>query len=265
MLNLNILLLLLCIVILSDAKCRQNHEEDGRNTRRRPLYTDLSYTLSTDTIFFPGAREFSLNKDYDGVNKSGIWYSAFSFCMGEHGGTHVDAPFHFFKQGWTLEQIPSSHLIDVPTAVIDVESVVASSDAPNEFALDVSHLIQHEKEKGEIPPGSVVLVHTGWSKYWPDKIRYLGIHPNAAKWLADERQIVGVGIDTPSVDLGNSKTFPVHIFLAERQIYNIENVANLHNLIQSSKNSSCELHLFVLPIKIVGATGAPARVLAFCK
>jgi len=238
-------------------------------------FFDLSYSLSNDTVFYPGQREFSLNRDYDGVNKSGIWYSAFSFCAGEHGGTHIDAPYHFYKDGWTVDQIPPDHLIDVPVTVVDVEDAVNSSLPPGSFSLQTTHLIEHEKRNKAIPSGGVVLVHTGWSKFWPDKIRYLGwsnestdvsstnfpgISLNAAKWLSNERNIVGIGIDTPSVDVGNDSTYPVHVFLAKKQIYNIENVANLHTL-----DPTCSLHLLVLPIKIIGATGAPSRILAYCK
>lgn len=120
----------------------------------------------------------------------------------------------------------------------------------------------------------------------------VGISLNAAKWLVNERQIVGIGIDTPSVDVGSSQvnvwlylildfdlisdvpinattinfqTFPVHVYLAGKEVYGIENVANLHNLINSGERSNCDLHLFVLPLKIIGGTGAPARILAYCK
>lgn len=103
-----------------------------------------------------------------------IRYSAYSFCMGEHGGTHLDAPFHFNVFGWTLDQIPPSNLIDVPAILIDVEKNVNEMERPHEFLLDVSQIEAYEKVHGNIPSGSVVLVNFGWGKFWPDKIRYLG-------------------------------------------------------------------------------------------
>jgi kynurenine formamidase len=110
-----------------------------------------------------------------------------------------------------------------------------------------------------------------------------------AKFLSDERQIVGIGIDTPSIDPGTSKvhsvnlnfirnksavccrpvlmifiyfakTFPAHQLLAKKEVFNIENVANLHLI----PIETCDLRLFILPLKIVGGTGSPARILAYC-
>lgn len=150
--------------------------------------------------------------------------------MGEHGGTHVDAPTHFNPDGWTLDEIPPTYLIDVPATVIDVEHHVFSSASPDQFLLQVEHIIQHESVHGEIPFKSVVLLHTGWSKYWPDKVKYLGLDNStsitegtgiphlsfpgcseeAAKWLSNERAIVGFGIDTPSVDIGDNHVSTYH-------------------------------------------------------
>ncbi|CAL8137524.1 unnamed protein product [Orchesella dallaii] len=251
-------------------------------------YFDLSYSLNNDTIFYPGQKyDFELFKDKKGYTESGYWYAAYSFCMAEHGGTHVDAPFHFSEKGWTLDEIPESHMIDVPATIIDVQNDVFSSPTPDTFTLQVHHILKHETQHGKIPSRSVVLVHTGWSRFWPNKQRYLGFANStnstptlnfpgcsieAAKWLANERNIVGFGIDTPSVDIGNNGgNLPVHIFLGERQIYNIENVANLHLVINDviKKGTVCNgviniLRLFVLPIKITGATGGPTRILAYC-
>lgn len=186
-------------------------------------YFDLSYSINNDTIYFPGQKvEFSLNKDIRGYTSGGYWYASYSFCMGEHGGTHLDSPVHFNKDGWTLDEIPANHLIDVPATIINVEQAVfGSAESPDKFLLEVHHLIEHESVHGEIPFRGVVLVHTGWAKYWPNKVKYLGwdnstsgngsqvlnfpgVSEEAAKWLANERGIVGLGIDTPSVDVGNN-------------------------------------------------------------
>ncbi|ODM90989.1 Kynurenine formamidase [Orchesella cincta] len=252
-------------------------------------YFDLSYSLNNDTIFYPGQKfNFELYKDRKGYTEGGYWYATYSFCMAEHGGTHVDAPIHFNENGWTLDEIPDSHMIDVRAAIIDVQEDVFSSPSPDAFTLQVQHILKHESQHGKIPSKSVVLVHTGWSRFWPDKQTYLGwtnstnsskpilnfpgCSGEAAKWLANERNIVGFGIDTPSVDIGNNGgNLPVHVFFGERQIYNIENVANLHLVLNAvnKKGKLCDgfssnLRLFVLPIKITGATGGPARILAYC-
>jgi kynurenine formamidase len=95
--------------------------------------------------------------------------------MAEHGGTHIDAPFHFYEDGWTVDRIPPHNLIDVAATVIDVSGAVNSAIVPGHFELEVSHVIDHEKRTGKVVPfGGIVLVHTGWSRYWPDKIKYLG-------------------------------------------------------------------------------------------
>lgn len=101
-------------------------------------------------------------------------YSAYSFCMGEHGGTHLDAPIHFNVNGWTVDQIPLTNLIDVPAVLIDVEDEVNAMELSHDFVFDVNHIENFEKSHGIIPSGSAVLVHTGWSKYWPNKVNYLG-------------------------------------------------------------------------------------------
>lgn len=95
--------------------------------------------------------------------------------MGAHGGTHLDAPFHFNADGWTVDQIPASYLIDVPATLIDVSKAVNDLERPHEFILDVEHIIQHETESNRIIPfGGVLLIYTGWSKFWPNKEKYLG-------------------------------------------------------------------------------------------
>lgn len=164
--------------------------------------------------------------------------------MGEHGGTHVDAPFHFNANGWTVDQIPPTNLIDVPAVIIDVSKSVNELERPHEFVLEVNHIETHEKSHETIPIGSVILINFGWSKFWPNKIKYLGwdnstengytlnfpgdffivfstfmnkltldnsslfdtgISEDAATFLAKERKIIGIGLDTASVDPGFSK------------------------------------------------------------
>lgn len=94
--------------------------------------------------------------------------------MGEHGGTHLDAPIHFNVNGWTVDQIPLEHLVDVPAVVIDVESDVNALEKPHEFVFDVNHIEAYEKSHGQVSNGTVILIHTGWSKFWPNKMKYLG-------------------------------------------------------------------------------------------
>lgn len=87
---------------------------------------------------------------------------------------HLDAPFHFNINGWTVDQIPPNYLIDVPAVLIDVEKYANELQKPQDFVLKVQHIVEYEKSHGIIALGSVVLIHTGWSKFWPNKIKYLG-------------------------------------------------------------------------------------------
>ncbi|ODM87755.1 Kynurenine formamidase [Orchesella cincta] len=254
----------------------------------KPEYIDLSYVIDDSNIFFPGQRyEYDLMKDVKGFDRTdagaSFWYASYSFCMGEHGGTHVDAPFHFNKLGWKLSEIPLERMADVPAAVIDVERYVFALSHPDEFALEVRHIMEHEAINGPIPRGAVILVRTGWSRFWPDKEKYMGtrlengnmtlnfpgLSGDAAKWLLSERNIVGVGIDTASIDVGNYQgNNPIcHRLFGSNQVYMIENVANIDYLVKKMNAVShrrCNLHLFVLPIKSNG-TGGVSRILAYCK
>lgn len=130
----------------------------------------------------------------------------------------MDAPFHFNRNGWRLNQIPLNRLVDIPAAVIDVEHHVFSSIEPEQFVLQVEHIQEHESRFGRIPQGALVVVKFGWGQFWNDRLRYSGwnnrtggqatlnfpgISGRAALWLLEERKIVGLGTDTLSPDLGS--------------------------------------------------------------
>lgn len=94
--------------------------------------------------------------------------------MSEHGGTHIDAPFHFNRFGWKTHEIPLKRLVDVPGVVIDVEHDTFALPHPDKFTLEVEHIREHEHKYGKIPPGAVVLVRFGWAQFYPDKLKYTG-------------------------------------------------------------------------------------------
>jgi kynurenine formamidase len=121
--------------------------------------------------------------------------------------------------------------------------------------------------------GTLVLIRTDYSRRWPDAARYLGtsargadaiallhfpgLHPDAARWLASDRQVKAVGIDTASIDFGQSTLFESHRALYERNIPGFENLTNLHEL------PARDATVIALPMKIAGGTGAPLRAIAF--
>src|SRR5262249_38528324 len=131
---------------------------------------DLTHPFDETTIYWPTARRFELDPVAHGITPGGWWYAANDFCAAEHGGTHLDAPIHFAEGGWTADQVPLERL-RAPAAVIDVPARVA---ADRDMLVRVDDLRAYEAHHGRIADGSVVLLRTGWSRYWPDAARYLG-------------------------------------------------------------------------------------------
>ena len=230
-------------------------------------WIDLTYAYSEETLYWPTADGFELEEVAHGETEAGYFYSAYNISTAEHGGTHIDAPIHFAREGVPLEKIPLDRLIG-PALVIDVSSHVTP-----DYLISVQDLEAWETTHTRIPDGSIVLFRTGWGDRWPDRLQYLGtglegpdavpelhfpgIHPDAARWLVDNRTISAVGIDTPSIDYGQSKGFESHVIFYSSDIPGFENVANL-DLVP-------ELGAFVvaLPIKVAGGSGGPLRIVAF--
>lgn len=227
---------------------------------------DLTYSFDEHTLFWPGNDPFHWERTFWGQTVGGYWYSAGSFTMAEHGGTHIDAPIHFGERRRTLEAIPLRQLIG-PAVVVDV-AAAAAEDV--DYRVTVNDLQQWESRYGRIPFGAVVLAHTGWGSRWPDRVRYFGSETpddaatfhfpgfsrEAAEFLVRERRINGVGIDTPSIDHGPSRDFIVHRVLNEAELYGLENVANIGRLPPSGAI------VIALPMKIAGGTGGPVRIIA---
>jgi kynurenine formamidase len=229
---------------------------------------DLSHEYSDQTVFWPTAETFTLEKVADGVTPGGYYYSANNFATSEHGGTHIDAPVHFAKGHPSVEQIPLDRLVGA-AVVIDVTA--ASAKEPD-YRVTTNDFTEWERANGEIPQSSIVLIRTGYSRFWPDAARYLGtadrgeaavaklhfpgLHPDAAKWLAETKHIKAVGLDTASIDYGQSKEYESHRILYERDVPAFENLTNLDRLPPRGAN------VVALPMKIKGGTGAPLRAIA---
>ncbi len=221
---------------------------------------DLTYTFDEKTIYWPNASPFKWEKESWGVSPGGYWYASARFAASEHGGTHIDSPIHFGKGRATVDQIPVERLI-APAFVIDVSAACAGN---RDYAVRAADLAAWEKAHGRIPARAVVLIRTGWGKFWPDRERYLGtgtdlhfpgLSPEAAAALV-ERKIAGVGIDTASIDPGPSKDFKAHQVLNGAGIYGLENVANLERV------PAAGAWIIALPMKIGSGTGGPVRIVA---
>jgi len=225
---------------------------------------DLTHSLNAQTLFWPTSpSSFKLERLAHGQTEAGYFYAANSFCTPEHGGTHLDAPIHFSASGLTAERVPLQQLL-APLRVIDI----ADSAARNpDYRLTPADVAAFERRWGRIPSGSIVVLRTGWEKRWPDRKAYFGddtpgdasrLHfpsygVEAARILVEQRRVAAIGLDTPSIDYGQSRDFMVHRVAAARNVPGLENLMNLDRL------TATGTLMIALPIKIEGGSGGPVR------
>ena len=183
---------------------------------------DLGHALDEETLYWPSrpAARFELAQLAHGDTAGGFFYSANRFCAPEHGGTHLDAPIHFARDRMTVDELPLGQLV-APAVRIDVRE---QSGKDRGYRLEADDILDFEQRHGRIQPGTIVLLQTGWSRYWPDRKQYLGSEsledasgldfpsygPEAARLLVEERRVALLGVDTASIDTGRSKDFLVH-------------------------------------------------------
>lgn len=231
-------------------------------------WVDLTHDFSADTVYWPTSDPFKLEAVSDGVTENGYYYAANKFCASEHGGTHIDAPRHFSESRNTVDGIPLTQLI-APAIKIDVTGQAMTD---RDYRVQVQDFTAWESSHGTIPDGSIVLLETGFGQYWPDRSKYLGtdkrgpegvaelhfpgLHPEAADWLVKNRKVSAIGLDTASIDYGQSQNFESHVILMGQNIPSFENVANL------SRVPATGAYVIALPVKIKGGSGAPLRIVA---
>jgi kynurenine formamidase len=229
---------------------------------------DLTYAFDANTVYWPTAQPFKLETDFEGMTDKGYFYSAYRYSAAEHGGTHLDSPVHFAKGRYTVDEIPLQQLMGA-AIVIDVTAQCAANP---DYLVSVADFQNWERRNGRIRPGTIVFLRTGFGKYYPDRKRYLGtdergdqavaklhfpgLDPAAARWLTQNRSIKAIGLDTASIDYGQSTLFESHRILYEKNIPAFENVANLDQL--PVKGFS----VIALPMKIKGGSGGPLRIIA---
>ncbi|MFQ5752360.1 MAG: cyclase family protein [bacterium] len=257
-------LMLFLIPLLSGCAQHESNSPYGK-------IIDLTYSLGEDTIFWPTAEGFKLEVAFAGQTEKGYYYTANNFCTAEHGGTHIDAPVHFYKDRNTVDKIPLEQLIG-KAVVVDVSEKCA---ADPDYLVTADDFLAWERAHGVRLNGFIVLIRTGFGKYWPDALKYLGtdehgaeavaklhfpgLHPDAAKWLVENRSIKAIGLDTASIDTGQSTDFMSHVTLYAANIPAFENVANLDQLPETG------FTIIALPIKIKGGSGGPLRIIALVK
>jgi len=226
---------------------------------------DLTHNLNDHSPNWEGTQQSPFQaKELGNIEHDG-YYSRI-FTTQEHYGTHLDAPAHFAKGMWTVDQIPAERLVR-PLVVLEVRSKVRRNP---DYEISVQDIADWENAHGEIPMGAVVMAYTGWDERWDSQQEfrnlgadhlphYPGFSLEAAKFLVKTRGVVGLGIDTMSVDIGSTTTYPVHVFTSKESVYHLENVANL-GLVPPAGAT-----VVVAPIKLEGGSGGPARVLAMVK
>ena len=229
---------------------------------------DLTHAFDEQTIYWPTEEGFVLEKGFEGVTERGYYYTANRFRGAEHGGTHIDAPIHFARNRHTLDAIPVEQLIG-PGVVIDVTE---KCSADRDYQVQVDDFQAWERRHGTRLDDVIVLLRTGFGRHWPDRSTYMGtaqrgdeavaklhfpgLHPQASAWLVRNRRIKAIGLDTPSIDYGQSRDFESHVTLFESNIPAFENVANLDKLPEKG------FTVIALPMKIRGASGGPLRIIA---
>ncbi len=262
---------ILCLFLLGCKEKTQSNSSESDTLIKQlsdKKIVDLSHAYSEETVYWVTAKEFKLDTVFAGDTDKGFYYSANNFSTAEHGGTHLDAPIHFSKTGQTVEEIPLEKLVG---SAIKIDVSENAKDRPD-YLITIEDLTNWESQsRHNIPEGSIVLLHTGFSKYYPNKEKYLGttergdhaiallhfpgLSPEAAQWLVDNRSIHAIGIDTPSIDYGQSQLFKSHVILLSENIPVFENLTNLDLLPQDG------FDIIALPMKIKGGTGAPLRII----
>jgi kynurenine formamidase len=234
---------------------------------------DLTAPLSAETPIlqlpepFANTINFSLEQisRYDAAGPNWYWNNIHT---GEHTGTHVDAPVHWSsgRDGLDVSQLALRTLV-APAAVVDVAE---RAGADPDFLLGIDDVRQWEADHGPLPAGGWLLLRTGWDERSADAARFLnadetgphspGISAECARWLAEQTQLVGLGVETVGTDAGAAHgfdpPFPCHHYFlgaGKMGLTQLQNVASL---------PATGAVLVVSPLPIVGGSGSPARVYA---
>ena len=227
---------------------------------------DLTWPFDERTLYWPSSPSgFELKQISHGRTAGGFFYASNSFCAPEHGGTHLDAPIHFAEGKRTTDEVPIEQLV-APAVVIDVSAKAAANA---DYRLTAADVRDWEARNGPIAPGTIILLRTGWGARYPDRKAYFGddrpgatdnLHfpsygEDAARLLVNERRAAALGVDTASIDYGQSRDFIVHQIAAAANVPGLENVANLERMPDRGA------WVIALPMKIGGGSGGPVRII----
>jgi len=192
--------------------------------------------------------------------------SASTASPSEQFATRIYAPARLGRGQWTVDQIPAGRLIG-PLVVLDVS---ASAKSNPDYEISVQDIARWEQANGPIPLGAIVMARTGWGSRWnsardyrnPDakgSMHFPGYSEDAARFLSEGRNALGLGIDTANLDRGSAKIFAVGQYALEHGLYLLTNVANLDRM---PANGAVAM---VAPVKVTGGSTAPVRILALVR
>ena len=222
---------------------------------------DLTYSIDTSGPSSESTRNAPHLKTVANIERNGTSFRQ-DFLPFE---TRIEAPARFAPGLWTVDQIPAERLV-APLVVLDVST---KSNDPD-YQISVDDIAQWELTRGQIPLGAVVMAHTGWDARWTSSkdyrnadphgtMHYPGYSDDAAKFLIQGRTTLGLGIDTLSVDRGDSKGFPVRQYALAHSVYQLENVANLASIPATGSM------VVVAPAKMAHGSNGPVRILAMVR
>jgi kynurenine formamidase len=248
------------------AACRDaaSPGEPLRAALRPSHLVDLTHTLSPEFPFIPVQNKTFPFRISPIATVAGDGVYANRWELTEHVGTHLDAPSHFVEGGRGVDQLAIQSLI-APLAVVSIADRARSDP---DAALERADLVAWERTNGRLPDGVAVFLHTGWElRVDPASsfvnmdargvMHFPGYTEQAVEFLIADRRIAGIGIDTLSIDPGRDTKYPVHKRLFAAGSWAVECLANLGRVPVVGAS------VFVAPVKVRGASGAPARVIAF--
>ena len=222
---------------------------------------DLTHPIHPNIPIWPGdpATEFETVSQ---IEKNGYFLRKFS--MGEHSGTHINAPNSFYTEGASIDTYSPQSLV-CPAIAIDIRD---QSLANPDYSLTIDDVLNWERQHKLIEPENLVLVYTGWQAKWDDERAFFnrddrgichfpGFGTAATQFLLEERSIAGIGTDTHGVDPGRDQSFAVNKLILEKQRIVLENLANLDLL------PAADFTLAIGIMRLLGGSGSPVSVLAF--
>lgn len=222
---------------------------------------DLTHTLSPASPVFPSLPAFVVEKPFASHEAHGV--SINRYTLSDHCGTHFDAPYHVSRHGLPTDEVPVRSLV-APAVVVDIGEKATHDHAA---LVTPDDLLAWERRHGRILAGAAVLMASGWAARIGSAQAYVntdasGVHHfpgfsvEAARFLLDERDVVGIGVDTLSLDHGPAQNFAVHTAFLPTNRWGLECLANLENIPPSGAL------IFVGVPKIAGSSGGPTRVMA---